>query len=53
VVRLLGSAAGVAYHPDSAELARRTRVGLGSITQRDVLDVLMGLPRAYPSRRVR
>jgi hypothetical protein len=48
VVRLFGAAAGVAYRPDPAEIARRAVVGLGAISQRDVLDVLMGLPAGLP-----
>jgi hypothetical protein len=48
VVRIFGAAAGVAYLPDQTETARRGTVGLGPITQRDVLDVLMGLPVGLP-----
>lgn len=48
VVRLFGAAAGVAYRPDPTEIARRAAVGLGAITQRDILDVLMGLPAGLP-----
>lgn len=48
VVRLFGAAAGVAYRPDPSEIARRATAGLAAITQRDVLDVLMGLPAGLP-----
>jgi hypothetical protein len=47
-VHVFGAAAGVAYRPDQAEVARRAAVSLGSITQRDVLEVLMGLPVGMP-----
>lgn len=48
VVRLFGAAAGVAYRPNPSEITRRARAGLGAITQRDVLDVLMELPAGLP-----
>lgn len=47
-VRLFGARAGVAYRLDSAEMSRRATVGLGAITQRDVLEALMGLPASLP-----
>jgi hypothetical protein len=47
-VKMFGAAAGVAYLPNPAEVARRDVVGLSSITQRDVLDALMGLPAGLP-----
>jgi hypothetical protein len=48
VVRLFGAAASVAYRPDPTEIGRPAAAGLGAITQRDVLDVLMGLPAGLP-----
>jgi hypothetical protein len=48
VVDVFGAAAGVAYRADQVETARRVAVGLGSVTQREVLEVLMGLPVGLP-----
>jgi hypothetical protein len=48
VVRVFGVTAGVAYVPDRVEIARRDAVGLGALTQRDVLEFLMGLPVGLP-----
>ncbi|WP_370945335.1 hypothetical protein AB5J62_40640 [Amycolatopsis sp. cg5] len=47
-VRLFGAAAGIAYVPDAVEVARRETMGIGAITQRGVLDALMGLPVGVP-----
>lgn len=47
-VRMFVAAAGVAYLPDETETARRAAAGLGAITQRGVLDVLMSLPTGLP-----
>jgi hypothetical protein len=48
VVRVLDTTVGVAYLPDLTEISRRQAVGLGAITQMDLLDALMGLPAGLP-----
>jgi hypothetical protein len=48
VVRMFGTAAGVAYRLDHAEVARRREHQLGALTDLDVLDALMGLPVGMP-----
>jgi hypothetical protein len=44
LVRMFGTAAGVAYRPDRAEVARRRACPIDPLTELDVLDALMGLP---------
>jgi hypothetical protein len=51
VVRIFGTAAGVAYRLDHAEVARRQEHQLGALTDMDVLDALMGLPVGIPVER--
>jgi hypothetical protein len=48
VVRMFGAATGIAYLPDLAEIGRRSEVALGAITDRAVLDAMMGLPVGIP-----
>ncbi|MEV6427227.1 hypothetical protein [Nocardia sp. NPDC051463] len=48
VVRMLDVTAGVAYLPNVDEVARRAALGLGAVTQMDLLDALMGLPAGLP-----
>jgi hypothetical protein len=47
-VRVFGVLAGIAYRVDHAETARRDAVVLGAITERAVVDALMGLPADVP-----
>jgi hypothetical protein len=51
VVRIFGTAAGVAYRLDHAEVTRRREHQLGALTDMDVLDALMGLPIGVPVER--
>jgi hypothetical protein len=48
VVWMFGAATGIAYRPDLAEIARRSEMTLGAITDRAVLDAMMGLPVGIP-----
>ncbi|MFI9411362.1 hypothetical protein [Nocardia gamkensis] len=48
VVRMFGTAVGVAYRLDTAEISRRQAAGLAAVTQMDLLDALMGLPVNFP-----
>lgn len=44
LLQTFGTLAGVAYQPDQAEVARRRAHGVGSFTEIEILDALMGLP---------
>jgi hypothetical protein len=48
LVRMFGTSAGVAYRPNQAEIVRRQVSRLGSLTELDVLDGLLGLPVGLP-----
>lgn len=48
VVRLFGSIAGVVYHPDEVEVARRAAEQPDAVTRLDTLNMLMGLPMGAP-----
>lgn len=50
-LRTFGTLAGVVYRPNQAEVARRRSQRVGSFTEMDVLDVLMGLPAGLPIAR--
>ncbi|SMD27627.1 hypothetical protein [Kibdelosporangium aridum] len=47
-MRLFGGVVDVAYCLDESEHARRVAAGVGAVTQRGVLDALMGLPVGLP-----
>jgi hypothetical protein len=48
LLRTFGTRAGVVYRPDQAEVARRGAQRVGSFTEIDILDALMGLPAGLP-----
>jgi hypothetical protein len=48
LLRTFGTLAGVVYRLDQSEVARRRAQGVGSFTQIEVLDALMGLPVGLP-----
>lgn len=48
LLRSFGTLAGVVYRPNQSEVARRRTQRVGSFTEMDVLDVLMGLPEGLP-----
>lgn len=48
LLRTFGTLAGVVYRSNQAEVARRRAQRVGSFTEMDVLDALMGLPAGLP-----
>jgi hypothetical protein len=48
LLHTFGTRAGVVYRPDQAEVARRRAHRVGSFTEIDILDALMGLPAGLP-----
>ena len=51
LLRTFGTLAGVVYRPNRAEVARRRAHGVGSFTEIEMLDALMGLPVGLPLSR--